>query len=457
MEVVVREIEFAQYDVTNIHALAIVFMVAMAGLVFAPKRSGAAFALVAVCLLMPMEQRVVVGGLDFSLLRVITIVAFLRILVRREFMGFQFGRLDRVFLFWVLSGATFFLMRKGTGEFVYILGISFDALMSYFVMRALVRTRMDVLQLWKGVAWIVLFLSPFLLYENITRHNVFGMFNYDGFDIAVVRNGRVRATGPLSHPILTGTLGSVVLPVFFGILVAQPKRRWLMAAACVAATTITLCSGSSGPVMALGVAVVGWALWPARHRMRWILWGIVLVLVILHIIREKPVWHLLLRLSTITGGTGSHRYALIDAFVENFSEWALMGTDDTAFWGWGLQDVTNQYVAAGVNGGLVTFILFILLLRVAFVQLRDARVASERFEGPKSPWSRLAWGCSVSLAVHSVSFISVTYFGQFLQFFFFFVATVPAFTRFRRSRRAVATTRRPRTQQPTQDPQVAHG
>jgi len=435
----VRVIEFAKYDVTNVHPLAIVFMIAMTAFAVAPKRSGATFALLAVCLLMPMEQRVVIGGFDFSLLRIITIVAFLRILFRGEFRRFHFGSLDRLFLFWVASEACFFTLRGDPSGFVFILGVTFDALMSYFVMRALVRTRVDALLVWKQLAWIIIFLSPLLLYENVTRHNVFGMFNYDGFDIAVVRDGRVRATGPLSHPILTGTLGSVVTPAFFGILLGQKKQRRLMAAACIAATIITLSSGSSGPILAWGIGALGWSLWRIRARMPVILWGVVFLLVVIHFIREQPVWHLLLRLSVITGGTGYHRFQLIDAFIHHFSDWAVMGTNDTSHWGWGLQDITNQYVAEGVNGGLLTLIFFILMLRMSFRQLRAARNAFERFEGPRSPWPLFAWGCSVSLAAHCVSFISVTYFGQFLQFFFFFVATIPAFVRYRPPKKAKET------------------
>ena len=134
-----------------------------------------------------------------------------------------------------------------------------------------------------------------------------------------------------------------------------------------------------------------------------------------------------------------------------------MGTDNTAHWGWGLQDTTNQYVAEGVNGGLVTLVLFVLMLKASFPQLRLARTACERFEGPKPPWALLAWGCSVSLAVHCVSFISVTYFGQFLQFFFFFVATVPAFARIKRPKRVNPSAWPLPARAPRQQPRVAPG
>ena len=58
-----RYIDFVEYGVTNLHPLAIVFMLYMLALTLAPRRSGVLLALVMVCVFMPMEQRVVIGGL----------------------------------------------------------------------------------------------------------------------------------------------------------------------------------------------------------------------------------------------------------------------------------------------------------------------------------------------------------------------------------------------------------
>jgi hypothetical protein len=165
--------------------------------------------------------------------------------------------------------------------------------------------------------------------------------------------------------------------------------------------------------------------------------------VVIHFAREKPIWHLITRLSSITGGTGDHRYRLIDAFIRHFSEWALLGANDLSNWGWGLEDTTNQYVAQGIGGGLVSLVLFNVMLAMGFVWLRRTREMSERLNGPKSLWALLAWGSSVSLAAHCVSFISVAYFGQIWQFFFYFLATIPALARFRRPRRVKAPAPRP--------------
>jgi hypothetical protein len=172
--------------------------------------------------------------------------------------------------------------------------------------------------------------------------------------------------------------------------------------------------------------------------------------VVVHLVREKPVWHLISRLSALIGGSGNHRYRLIDAFIRHFSEWALVGTDNTAHWGWGLQDTTNQYIAEGIKGGLITFVLFILVLKISFVELKLARRLFERLEGPTSLWALVAWGSSVSLAAHCASFVSVAYFGRMPQFFVIFVATVPALARFRRPKRvkSPAAPRAPSAQAP---------
>jgi hypothetical protein len=431
----VRIIEFAQYGVTNVHPLAIAFMACMTVLALAPRRSGVILAVLSVCVFMPMDQRVVIGGLDFSMLRLIMLVAWFRVLVRGEYRGLSFGKLDRFLLLWALSASLFYVLRVGPSGIVYRLGVSFDVLTAFFLIRVLVRTRGQVLVFWRHLAWIVVVLSPFLLYESVTQHNPFGIFDYTGTEIVAVRDGRARSQGPLSHPILAGTFGSVVMPVFIAIFLGRRNERTLFASASVGATIIMVAAGSSGPVVAWGVGALGWGFWRVRKHMRLMLWGALCMAVVIHFVREKPVWHLVARLSSLTGGTGYHRYLLIDAFVRRFNEWALVGTGNTAHWGWGLQDTTNQYVAEGVRSGLVTLVLFIVVLRVSFVQLRLARNVFERLEGPKSPWALLAWGSSVSLAAHCVSFISVSYFGQMVQFFVFFIATVPAFARFRRPKR----------------------
>ena len=428
----VRAIEFASYGVTNVHPITMVLMAFMTVLVFSRQRSSAVLAVLAVCVFVPMEQRVIIGGLDFSMLRLILVAAWIRVFAKGEYRGFQFTKLDKLFALWVISGSFFYVLRIGPGGIVYRLGVAFDWLTAFFLIRMLVQTRTQVFLLWRHLAWIVILLSPFLLYESISEYNVFGIFDYAGVEYVEVRDGKARAQGPLSHPILAGTLGAVVIPVFMGLYLGLKKQRLLFGAACIGSIILVMAAGSSGAILATAVGVFGWAIWRYRQHMRLMLWSAVGVAVVIHFVREKPVWHLILRMEAFMGGTGSHRYYLIDAFIRRFGEWALMGTSNTRNWGWGLQDTTNQYVAEGVRGGLLTLVLFVLILKTSFVQLRLARRVFERVDGPESVWALLAWGSSVALTVHCVSFISVSYFGQMNHFLAIFIATVPAFAKFKR-------------------------
>ena len=131
------------------------------------------------------------------------------------------------------------------------------------------------------------------------------------------------------------------------------------------------------------------------------------LLVGLHIVMKAPVWHLISRVNIVEGSTGWHRYHLIDQAINRFSEWALLGTRDTGHWGFMLVDITNQYVLEGVQGGVLTLILFIILL---FMAVKTVGSYSLRMMPITEQW--FAWGFCVSILGHCISFLGVSYFGQ---------------------------------------------
>ncbi len=421
--------QFAVYGTTNLHPIAAVFMLCMAGLVMFGSRSRAILGVLLVCVFMPAMQRIVVGGLDFSMIRIIMLVAWARVLARQEYRGFSPGRFDLLFVLWTASLATIFVLR--TGNVVNRLGASFDALTLFFIFRVLLRRREEVFTLVRQLAVITIVLGVFLAYEMATRHNVFHIFG-SAPRLSVIRNAKVRAMGPFSHPIMSGTFGAGLVPLFIAALRGTKKSRKRFGFAIAFAIVIAVASGSTGPLITLMVGLVGWGLWPLRRQMRAILGAGVVMALFVHVIREKPIWHLIGRLGSVAGGTGWHRYRLIDAFINNFGQWALLGISDTASWGWGLQDTTNYYIRQGTYGGFLTFVMFLVLLGSSFSRLRRIRFATERAEGPKSLWTQLCWGFSVVLAAHCVSFISTSYFGQMEFFLFILFAMIPSLARFRR-------------------------
>jgi hypothetical protein len=191
-------------------------------------------------------------------------------------------------------------------------------------------------------------------------------------------------------------------------------------------------SASSGPLIAWLAVIVGWGLWRYRRNLRAILWSTVGVLVVLHLIREKPVWHLLARLSSITGGTGYHRFKLIDEFIAHFDEWWLVGGFSTAHWGLAkASDITNQYILEGVRGGLPTLIAFVAVLVMSFRatgrSVRRALVHPQLTPLAGRNAAFLGWGLGVCLAAHSVAFIGVSYFGQLASILYLHLAMIPSF------------------------------
>ncbi len=145
---------------------------------------------------------------------------------------------------------------------------------------------------------------------------------------------------------------------------------------------------------------------------------------------EKPIWHLLVRAAQVTGGGGYHRYLLIDACMNRVTEWALRGTKSTAHWGWGLQDITNQWVLEAVNGGMATLIAFNCVLVFAFRAIGlSARAAKRRKGVPRRRIDytmAIGWGLGASLFAHCMAFLSVSYFGQLTAVFSMSIAMISA-------------------------------
>jgi len=107
----------------------------------------------------------------------------------------------------------------------------------------------------------------------------------------------------------------------------------------------------------------------------------------------------------------------------------LMGTSYTANWADAglvlgvnpnMIDITNHYIAQGVNGGLWKFILFFAILTACF------KIAGYNARDEDSPmaWRRLSWGLGICLACHCTAFISVSYFDQIQVYLFWLFAAL---------------------------------
>lgn len=391
---------------TNLHPFGLIAVLILGVFLLAVPRRYASVPILVMACMIPSAQRIMIAGLNFDLLRLLILFGGMRILVRWPNERFKPRLLDGMVIAWVVVSTLAYTILTGAQGIVFKLGQSFDVIGMYFLFRCLFREWQDLVVLIQAMCWIALPVALLFMVERATGRNMFAFFGGVPFECEV-RDGRLRCQGAFSHPILAGCFWASLPPMMIGAWFSRTIARWLLTAGMTAVLVIIVNCASSTPLMATLIALLGWALYPFRRRMRMIRWGVFLGIVALHLYMKAPVWHLISRIDLAGGSTGHHRYLLIDEAIRHFSEWALFGTRSTAHWGWGLFDVTNQYILEGVRGGFLSMVLFIVCMWLSFMAVGKT-VASARTRGE----SLLAWGCGICLLVHAMNFISVSYYGQ---------------------------------------------
>jgi len=180
--------------------------------------------------------------------------------------------------------------------------------------------------------------------------------------------------------------------------------------------------------MVYATVILGLFMWKLRDSMRMVRWVILFMIVALHLVMKASVWALIGKIGSVIGGTGWHRVALIDAAVEHFNEWWLLGTDYTRHWmptgvTWSEKhtDITNYFISIGINGGLLSLILFVAILVYCFKTI-GARL--KEIDPAEFPKKFAMWCLGVSLFSHIMAFTSVSYFDQIIVFWYLLLAMI---------------------------------
>jgi len=410
---------------TFITPLSIGILVAAAILIFALPRRYAVVPFLVAALLLSQSQAVIAFGFHFPVFRILILIGLSRCLIRREFLPGRMTSLDKVVLGWAVCNAvTFSLLWGELAAVTNRLGFLCTNLGAYFLLRILIRDKAGVVRTIKVMAVIVAIIAPLMLAEHVTGHNGFSVVG--ARNLAEVREGSIRAQGPFAHPIIAGTVGAMLMPLFVGLWWRGDRNRILLGLGIIGSTVMTIASNSSTPLMTYAAGALAMLLWRARKRMRMFRWGLVIGLVALQLVMKAPVWFLIAHVGGATGGSGFHRASLIDNFVRHFGEWWLIGTQNNADWGYYMWDVDNAYVGAGVGGGLITFVLFIAILVYAYKKIGIARQLAE-----KSPDdARLIWSIGAALFANTVAFFGIFYFDQSIACWYALLAMASVATKF---------------------------
>ncbi len=412
---------------TAIHPLVAAYLLAAIVLIFALPRGKAIAPFLIAFFTIPIGQVLVLGGFHFTVLRILILAGLARRLIFRRVPSGEkypggFNSLDWVVLLWSVSAViAFWIEFMEMQAVVNGLGVLLDTLGAYLVVRFLIPDGEAMRRAIKTLAAICAILGICMINEKISRFNVFGLLG--GISTQVVeRDGHLRAGATLGC-LYAGAFAGVLIPLFLWLW-AEGKSRVAAFAGLAGAIAMVITSYSSTSWLAFMGSLVGLAFWPLRKGMRLIRWGLLVVLVGLHIVMKAPVWALIARIDLTGSSSGDQRYMLVDMTIRNFSKWWLVGTKDYPSWGWDSWDLCNQFVAVALTGGLLALIFYVAIFCRGFGAIGTAR---QLVNGDsKQEW--LLWCLGSSLFATVVAHFGINYMAQLIMGFFPLVACISVAT-----------------------------
>lgn len=367
----------------------------------------------------PTDQRIIVMGLDFTVLRILIAVGVLRILIYGEQSRIKLNKLDQILLAWALCSAAIYIIQwMNLKAVINRSGALFDIIGLYWLFRQKLRSYGDFRLACSLLAMSALILVPLVALEWSTGQNPFAVL---GKAVTDIRAQRYRCQAAFPHSIMMGLFWATSVPLFIGLAVIE-KKKLFYAMAAAAGIFLVAASASTTPILTLISIMAIMFLFKWRQHAGRAGLCLLALLTALHIVMQAPVWHLLARVNVVGASTGWHRYNLIDKAIEHFDQWAFIGCRSTEHWGSGLGDVTNQFILEGVRGGLITLLIFLAMIYLVLKALANLSV---RCTGYKEQF--LVWCLFSAIAGHCVAFFGVSYFGQISMLWYMMLAATALF------------------------------
>src|SRR5580693_8252233 len=117
---------------TFINPLGMMFTILMGVLIVVLPRRYATLPVIMLMCYMTMGMRVMIVGLNFTMLRLLLIFGWSRLVFRGELKGIKFNPIDKTILAWVLvSVIAYTLLWQTSDAFKYKLGFAYDVIGFY--------------------------------------------------------------------------------------------------------------------------------------------------------------------------------------------------------------------------------------------------------------------------------------------------------------------------------------
>lgn len=413
---------------SNMHPVVLAAMILASCLTLLLPRKWAIVPLLFLTFLSPLGQQLYIAGAHVFAVRFVILFGWIRIAWTKvsspvDLLPGGLNPIDVAFIFeFVFRTVAILADYHEWGAFINQCGGFWDIVGGYFLFRFLIRDEEDIRRVIKIFSLILFILALTMINEKVRGQNLFDLLGGPS-GAALSRGGAIRTKGPFEHAILAGTFGATLFPLCF-LLWKSEKSRVAGIVGMISATLIMVFSGSSTPLLAYIGGIMAICFWGLRKQMRLFRWGIVVVLIALHLVMKAPVWMLISRIDLIGGSSGWHRAELLDQCIRHFGDWWVIGSKDFGNWGLEMSDVGNTYVAEAESGGLATLISFVAILSICFSRLGTARKSVEG-DGRRE-W--YFWLLGAALFTHVMAFFGITYFDQMKFAWVAFLAIISAAT-----------------------------
>jgi hypothetical protein len=406
---------------TVLHPYVAVAMIVAMGLILALPRRKVIVPFVLAFFSIPVGEVLVVFGAHFTMHQILILTVLGRMAAFREsrteqrFIG-GFKVLDWLVVSWSLVAfITFCLQFPELQAIVRGLAGLIETLGGYVAVRFLIPDEDTVRRMIKTFALVCVVQGACMISEQFTHQNVFEVV---GANYPAVREGHVRSEGAMGT-LYGGVLAGVLIPSFIWLWTAT-RSKFAAIAGTAGAVAMVVSSYASTSWMALGASLLGLGFWPLRKHMRMVRWGLVMVLIALHLVMNGPVWSLIAKIDVTGGSSSYHRYYLVDNCIRHFSDWWVMGCTNYGEWGFDMWDLCNQFVAVALTGGLASLILFIAIYKRGFGMIGEARGRVQR-SGHKE-WT--IWCLGSALFANLVASFGINYLIHLMTYLFTLLVTI---------------------------------